>query len=222
MKHNKLSPERFLNVLIFRTIVSKMRTIIKSQMWDILDLFYHNKNAPLHLRGIAREINLREGSLTRHLNYLKEKRILKSQNEANLKKFYVNPLELPKIFPLFDIERFEKLPLIRKNAMTAYINKVENKPIFLILFGSTAKGTYTSSSDIDILEVSNKKSDNSKALKFVEAQTGMHISLFQIDFSHFIDELRLKKDHVVQAALETGYPVYNHLFFYGVMNNERA
>lgn len=214
--------ERFKYVSIIRTIVSKMRTIIKDRIGDILGLFYENKNQPLHLREIARRIKLREGPLTRHLNQLLKTKILLFKEEGNLKMFCINKEIIPRIFPLYDQDRFEKLPSLRKNAIKYYLDKLSNKPVFLVLFGSTAKGSAKETSDIDLIEVYNSKVDNSDAKNYVGAQTGLHISAFQMTFKDFVKELKIKEDHVIQAGLGTGFPVYNQTYFYEVLNNERV
>ena len=198
-----------------------MRTIIKDKIWAILGLFYENKNQSLHLREISRRIKLREGPLTRHLNQLLNTKILLFKEEGNLKLFYLNKELMPRIFPLYDQDRLEKLPSLRKNAIKYYINKVNHKPVFMVLFGSTAKDYAKETSDIDLIEVYNVKVDNTEAKRYVSAQTGLHISAFQMTFKDFVKELKLKEDHVIQAGLETGFPVYNQSYFYEVLNNER-
>ena len=44
---------------------------------------------------------------------------------------------------------------------------------------------------------------------YVEAQTGIKLQIFRIRETQFYKELKLKNDRVVQAALETGFPVFN-------------
>lgn len=195
-----------------------MRTIINEHYWKILEVFYKNKNTPVHLREISRNINLREGSLTRHLNKLIKNNILTYQYEGNLKKF--NLINISKIYPLYDLERYRKLHFIRKNAIKLYINTLIEKPIFIILFGSTAKGNYKDDSDLDLITIFNKKTDTKKAIKYAEAQTGIKISEFQLTYEEFTKELKLEQDNVIQAGIETGYPIYNQIFFYEVIGNE--
>ena len=96
-----------------------------------------------------------------------------------------------------------------------------HKIIKLIEFGSTAKHTYKDDSDIDIIEVYNRKTTNSKAAKYVETQTGMRLSMFQMTYNDFIKELKMKEDHVIQSGINTGFPVYNNKYFYEVLYNER-
>ena len=77
------------------------------------------------------------------------------------------------IFEHFDLERFEKLPDLRKKAIQTYIKNLPQLPIFAVLFGSTAKGTYKKESDIDILLVTNKGISTEKAEKEVDALTSI-------------------------------------------------
>ncbi len=125
------------------------------------------------------------------------------------------------LFEIFDFDKLEQLSMIRKNAISCYLNKLSEKPVFAILFGSTAKETYTESSDIDILIVTNKKTSTKEAEKETDALTAIKVSTFQITYADFLDELKLKKDKVIQSAVLTGYPLINHISYYEVILNER-
>lgn len=193
-----------------------MKTIIKKQYWNILNVFYKNKNKPIHLREISRIINLKESPLSRHLNILLKEKILTSEIDGNLKKFKIKNKK--QIFTIFDNQKFEDLPFIRKSSINFYIKQLKNKPILIILFGSTAKETFKDDSDIDIITVFNKKTNNDDAINYSEAQTGIKINEFQLTYNEFIKEIKMKQDNVIQSGIETGYPIYNHLFFYEVLN----
>jgi len=194
-----------------------MKTIIKSGIWKLLKLFYDNRNSALHLREIARKTKMNESGISRYLNSLVKEEILTEENEGNMRKFYLNKQAVPKIFPIYDLEKLENLPLLRKNAIKLYLEKLNKKPVIALVFGSTAKETYKQDSDIDILEIVNDKQDNSNARKFAEAQTGIKIQIFQIVLDKFKDELKMKKDKVVQSAVETGFPVFNNKYYYEVI-----
>jgi len=150
---------------------------------------------------------------------LEKTNILKSYKEANLKKYSIKKQAIPEIFSLFDTEKLEALPLLRKNAIKFYITTLKEKPIFILLFGSTAKGTFRDDSDIDVITIFNKKTDTTEAIKYAEAQSGIKISEFQLTYKQFILELKLKQDNVIQAGIETGYPIFNPMYFYEVKNN---
>ena len=196
-----------------------MQTIIKPGIWKILKIFYSNSNKPVHLREIARLSSMNESTASLHLKNLVKDGILKHASEGNLKKFYVSKSSIPEIFPLFDQERLEKLPLLRKNAIKMYIKSLENKPVLLIVFGSTSKGTFKEDSDLDLFEVFSIKKD-AKAEKLVEAQTGVHLQVFRLSEKDFLNELITKKDKVLQSALNSGFPVFNQKYFYEVIYHE--
>ncbi len=199
-----------------------MITVLRSGYVKIMQLFYKDKTAKLHLREIARQTKLYEPSVTRFLNSLEKDRILKSERDGNLKKYSIKKAARTYfIFEAFDLEKFERLPGIRKNAIKTYIDNLQEKPIFAILFGSTAKGTYKDDSDIDILLVNNNKLSVEKAEKEVDALTAMKISTFQIKYKDFLIDQKMKEDKVVQSAITSGYPLINHIQYYEVLYSER-
>jgi DNA-binding transcriptional ArsR family regulator len=197
-----------------------IRTIIHKQYWSIFQLFYANHNSPLHLREISRRINLKESATSRHLQVLEKTNILKSQKEANLKKYSLKRKVIPEIFPLFDQDKIEHLPIIRKNAILEYLRALNHKPLLLFVFGSTAKGTFTGESDVDLLQVSGQKIELTEARRHAEALTGVKLQIFQLSETEFYKELKLKQDPVIQAALTTGFPAFNYKYFYELMNDE--
>jgi len=208
---------KYINVAIITTFVVEMKTLFKDAYWNILHAFYNNKNSPLHLRELSRLIKLNESPLTRHLNKLVKDKVLIFLKEGNMKKFCINKIFIKNIFPAYDNAKFESMLLLRKNAVKSYIEKLQNRPVFIIVFGSTAKGTFREDSDLDIIAVFNDKVDTKKARSYAEAQTGITINEFQICYYEFIKELKLKEDNVIQAGIETGFPVYNNVEYYEVL-----
>jgi predicted nucleotidyltransferase len=193
--------------------------IVKPAMWKILGLFYGNRNKPLHLREIARQSGMKESSISPHLMNLVKSKILIEKREANLRRFSLSKYAVPIIFPLFDYEKLESLPLLRKNCIKDYLEKLASKPVFILIFGSTAKNNYTEKSDIDIMAVFNSKSNNSEAIAHAEAQTGVHLQEFQITEKSLREIVQKKSDHVILSALETGFPVFNDKYYYEEIYN---
>ena len=195
-----------------------MITLLKSGYWKIMQLFYRNKTK-LHLREIVRQTGLHAPSTTRFLAALEKENVLISEKDGNLKKYSVRKNKrVYLLFELFDIERFEKLPAVRKNAVHYYFNKLSEKPVFAVLFGSTAKGTYNNKSDIDILLIGNKNIKTYEAEKEADALTAIKISTFQMSYNDFVREIKLQEDKVVQSALGTGYPLINNIAYYEALN----
>lgn len=197
-----------------------METIFKTGYLKIIRFFYEDKKARIHLRDIARRTKLNENSATRFLKELEKEKILISEKDGNLKKYRIVKNEkIYYIFTFFDIERFEKLPQLRKRAVNYFLEKLPEKPIIAILFGSTAKQTFRKDSDIDILLIVNKKIDIDKSKDYVNSQTGLRINCFQITYEDFLKEIKLKQDNIIQSSLNTGYPVFNQKLFYEVFIN---
>ncbi len=192
-----------------------METILKTGYEKITYLFYINKSKEIHLRDIARKAKLNENSVTRFLKQLEKQQIFVSKKEGNLKKYSIQKnQQVFVIFSLFDIRRFNKLPSIRKNAINNFLEKLDEKPIIVILFGSTARGNFTKDSDIDLLLIVNKKINTEKAEDYAESQTGINIASAQLSYNAFIKEIKIKQDRVIQSAINLGYPLTNHLYYY--------
>jgi predicted nucleotidyltransferase len=198
------------------TIVIKMMSLIKSGHWKILQLFYTDKTAKLHLREIARKAKLHEPSTTVFLKSLEKDTVLKSEKDGNQKKYTLKlNYKTYSMFQLFDLERFNSLPSIRKNAIKYFLEHLADKPLIMFVFGSTAKGVFKEDSDIDLLLISKIKTD--EAEKHSENLTGIKISVFQMTLVDFSKEIKLKEDPVIQSAITTGYPVLNNLYYYEVL-----
>lgn len=192
-----------------------METIFKSGYEKIIEIFYSDKFAKIHLREIARKTKLNENSVSIFLNQLEKKKILKSEKEGNLKKYSIEKNNLTfSLFSFFDVARFERLPVVRKKAIDYFINNLEIKPLIVVLFGSVAKGNFSKNSDIDLLFIVNQKIKTSKAEDYSESQTGIKINVLQIVYSDFVKELKVKEDKVIQSVVETGYPIFNSLAYY--------
>ncbi len=205
------------NVYKMQTVVDKMQTIIKGGVFKIIKLFYENHNSFLYLREISRNAGLNESNAYRYLNNLLKEGVLSAKKDGNLKKFSLKKEYLTLLFPLYDGLKLMELPTLRRNAINLYIKSLNRKPIFMLVFGSTSKGSFRKDSDIDILEVYYSRVDNSNARKLVENQKGIRIQTFQLTEKEFKKEIISKKDKVILSAIETGFPVFNEKYYYEVI-----
>ena len=210
--------KNLINVIKLVTIVTKMMSLIKPGYFKILQLFYTNKNARLHLREIARNAKHHVPSTTTFLNDLVKDNILKSEREGNQKKYSLRlNYKVYAVFELFDLERFNALPSIRKNAIKYFVNGLKEKPLIVFVFGSTAKEVFNKNSDIDLLIINNAKINTNEAEKHSEALTGIKMSIFQVNLNDFLKEIKLKEDPVIQSAIASGYPVLNNIYYYEML-----
>jgi len=188
---------------------------------DILRLFYKGKNG-IHLREIAKQTKLNENSAYRFLNKLEKDSILKSEKKGNMRFFSLKDNKKTfSILTFFDIEKYDKLPPIRRTAIDAYLSHLPKQSIFVILFGSTAKNTFRDDSDIDILIVTNERIKTDKAEDNAGAQSALRVSTFQITYKDFKKEIKLKNDMVVQSAIKSGFPLINHIKYYEELQNAK-
>ena len=198
-----------------------METLLCPGYEKILVLFHEDKRARIHLRKIARKARMNENSASRFLKQLEEQRILTAEKDGNLKKYHLRPNPLTyAIFSYMDIKKLNSLPSIRKNAIHTFLSSLKDKPIMAILFGSTARGTYAKDSDIDILAIVNKKIEIEGARQETESQTTIRVNLIQISYHTFIEELRSRRDPVIQSAIATGFPIFGHVEYYEVYYRE--
>jgi len=192
-----------------------MKTILKTGYWKIISLFYRDAASAIHLRDIARKSKLNENSATRFLKQLEKEEILQAKKDGNLKKYTIQKNKKTfLIFTMLNMERYQRLPSITKNAIEYFMKTLQEKPIITVLFGSTAKGNYTNESDIDLLLITNRKIDTEEAENYAEAQTAMKINCVQIKYSEFLQEIKMKEEKLIQSAIKTGYPLTNQITYY--------
>src|SRR3989338_9704919 len=119
-----------------------MTTLLRPGIRKILYTFYKRKNERIHLRELARETNMHGQSITRYLAQLEKEKILQTRKEGNLKQYELaHNKRVYALLSLFDVEKMEKLPLLRKKAINTCLQALPQPPIFMVVFGSTAKET---------------------------------------------------------------------------------
>jgi DNA-binding transcriptional ArsR family regulator len=198
-----------------------MTTVFRPGIRRILQVFYGRKDEKIHLRELSRETGMYGQSISRYLKIMEKEKILKSEKDGNMKKYGLTHSQRTySLLSCLDVEKLEKLPLLRRNAIKTFLQALPQPPVFAIVFGSTAKGNYREDSDIDILIITNKRIDAKDAEKEVSAQCSIRISTFQMEYGDFIRELRLKADKVIQSSISTGFPVMNQISYYEAITIE--
>ena len=199
-----------------------MNSLFGKGKGKILECFYRNRSNELYFSEILRQTKLTQNTTLKHLKNLQENKLITSIKKIGNTFYKINPKnpELFAIFSYFDYQKLNNLPFARKEAINTFLDKIKVKPLIVLIFGSTAKGTFEKESDIDVLLVFNKKeTDNPKLKKEIEAVTGIRIQTFVIDFDYFKEQVLKKEDNVVVHAIKTGFIVLGHNIFYkGVLN----
>src|SRR3989344_1691217 len=188
----------------------------------ILECFYINRSKELYFSEILRETKLTQNTTLKHLKNLQENNLVISTKKIGNTFYKINPKnpQIYSIFSYFDFKKLNELPVTRKRAITEFLEKIENKPLITLVFGSTAKGTFGKESDIDLLLIYNKKeSEDLKLKKDIEATTGVKIQTFIIKFNYFKEQLIKEEDSVVTHAIKTGFPITGNDKFYKIVLN---
>jgi len=182
------------------------------------DLSKVNKNSLLiveTLRGgkkyfneIAEKSGIKSrNNLLKNLNNLFQiNAIKKEQNKSNTfySLNYDNYLTIG-LLQLISSIRFESLPFQRKKPITEIISQI--KPLIAVLFGSSAKGNFTNSSDIDLLIISDYKNNN--RVKEISSRYGVKVNAIFLQLEEFHS-----KNETISHILKTGYPLTGEIYFY--------
>jgi predicted nucleotidyltransferase len=214
IKHN------IYNVVIITTNMVKITTLTPNR-WAILKLLRYSYGKRLHLREIARLLKLDPKATKRHLDWLHKNSWLRSIEVGNLVQYELKTSILPLINPVMDSEQFQTLKFAKQQAIKYYLAKLKAKPVIALLFGSTASGSDTDKSDIDIMLITERKINDEDAKQYVRHQTSEEIQSFQVTFSEFLRELNMKEDKVLLSAINTGYPIFNEKYYYEVLNEQK-
>lgn len=151
----------------------------------------------VHLRRISRLVNSGLPNVKRFLEILEKEKVVKKEKEANLVKFKLR--ESQKTFGYLkqlNIEKFLGLPPKIQNAVTEFLDELEDRALIALIFGSYAKGNYTKDSDIDVLLVFQRL-ENGKDIeniaKKISMRTNTKISVVYLGYKNFEGNFLNKK-----------------------------
>ncbi|MBS3083636.1 nucleotidyltransferase domain-containing protein [Candidatus Pacearchaeota archaeon] len=189
----------------------------------IIECFYKNRNKEFYFSEILRFTGLTQNTTLKHLANLQKLGLVISSKQIGNTFYKINvknPL-IYAIFSYFDYKRFNELPFERKRAILEFLDKIEVKPLIILIFGSTAKGTFGKDSDIDLLLIYNKKElVNSKIKEDIGATSGVKIQTFIIELDYLKEQILKGKDSVITHAIKTGFPVTGNDKFYREVLND--
>ncbi|MEK6953337.1 MAG: nucleotidyltransferase domain-containing protein [Nanoarchaeota archaeon] len=184
--------ETFINDTILVSIDTKMETKIK--LINVLD---KNKNG-VHIRELARLVKTSYNNTVRNIKILEKENTIKKEKEANLIKIKLknSPLTIAYLKQAHT-ENFLKLPKKVITSITEFLNELQEKPLIALIFGSFANENYTGNSDIDILLVFQKISnqeDIENTAKRVSMRTNTRLSPVYVNYESF-EKNFLNKSH---------------------------
>jgi len=138
----------------------------KFKGWSILEFFLSNPNTKIHIKGLARKLNISPQTSNRYLRLYEAEKFLKSESMGNLVQFCLNNQ-----YPL--IKELKRLYFNLLLHDSNFINNfIQHNPsiVNLFLYGSHASGGYSEKSDIDLLAISQNKEIDLSVVKELEKQ----------------------------------------------------
>ena len=165
----------------------------------------------VHMRELARLVKTSYNNTVRNINILEQENVIKKEKDANLIKVKLKnyPLTLAYLKQTHT-ENFLALPKKISNAVTEFLNELEEKPLIALIFGSYAKGNFTKDSDIDILlvfqEIKQKNIENTA--KRISMRTNTKISPVYVGYKEFEKNL-LNKEHEFSNEIRNNIIIIN-------------
>ena len=176
--------------------------------------YFESKKPSLYFNEIKRLSKLSDSSLTNTLSRLVKTNML-AQEKTKSNIFY--KIKAKKIFSLkfseIAIQAFNSLNLEVKVPLKNFLKNIPPGVHTIILFGSASRKEEQKESDIDILIVTDKKTDLTKNKKEAEITSKHPISIFQATIGQFTEN----KDDVIIQARKTGFPICKEQNFYEVI-----
>lgn len=171
----------------------------KFKGWTVLE-FFLSKQKRIHLKGLARALEISPRTAQTYLQLYEKEGILEKENIGNLTLYNLadSPLtrELRRMYLLLRITS----PLSKFAAENPWVTGI-------VLYGSSARGDYDSSSDIDLLIISTKKELGLKRIKEMENVLGKEVKMEIMSIGD-IRRLAEKQDNFYKSVLKNNIQLY--------------
>jgi len=152
----------------------------------------------VHLRELSRQVKTGLPNIVRNVSILEKEGVVMKQKDGNLVKVMLKQGQKTTAYlKQVNTEKFLSLPKKVQYAVQDLINDLDVKPLLTLIFGSYAKGSYTSVSDIDILLVFQKVEDEKQiknSAKKISMRTNTLLSPIYLDYKNFETNF-LDKEH---------------------------
>ena len=189
---------------------------------DVLSKIYLNEG--IHIRELSRKLGLGIPAVKNHVNnLLKENLIVKKYEGRNL-KLYLNRKNRFLTPYLYQIEyiRLKSLPKNVVDAIFDILNSLENKPMMVMIFGSYAKGTFTKTSDIDVMLVFSKPDEElEKKAKIVGGRYKTRLEPIYLSWKSFQKKFFDEKDSFMKELKENKIIIVG-IEYWELLENEKA
>lgn len=205
--------------------MESMKKSSLSPIEKVYHAFYLSKKEKIYFNELREISRLSISSLQNVLAKLEERReILKMKEKGNVFYSLIKKEEIALKFTKFDILRFNELNLGIKIPLKDFLEQAPKQIEFILLFGSASRKQEKQESDIDLLVILQKFSDEKlqnfyeKEIKEkceavrekVNSRSNHPLSLAFIDSKEF----KISKDPLIMQAKETGFPIFGNFQHY--------
>jgi len=169
----------------------------------ILGLFSSDYRKAIHIREIARDIQIDVKAVGIQLNRLEKANVLSSALRGRNKEYQLNLSNPVTMFYIILAEVFVSIIYLGNNFLVKKLtseiaNKIEGT---IILFGSFARGEATEESDIDLFVISEKKAD-AEAVSEVGRLMGREINMKSTGKKQFLNGL-MENDPLIKEVVSS-------------------
>jgi predicted nucleotidyltransferase len=174
-----------------------MLNFLKNGRAEILKLFFKDQDKEYYFREIAKKINKEPSYCQRYLDNLVEDKILLDERRGNMRFFRLN-----KDHPLYEeMKSIVSKTIGLENELKELVNKLDNID-YAFIFGSVAKGTENSNSDVDLMLVGDINQDAFIAmLSSVEGRIAREINYHIYSNQEIIKKIKEKDTFISNIFL---------------------
>lgn len=177
--------------------------MLHNKYFEILELFTHNYKREIYGRELIGKVSLSPKGIALALKELENKGILKSAKKGNMKFYSLNHQHSQVKETLTITELTKKAQFYEKHKTIAHIFNDDER--ITGIFGSYAKGTEKTTSDIDIFIIGKKKpKDYDKKGK----EFDLEINIVYFTEKQFTDLLN-KKNNLLKEIIENHIILFN-------------
>lgn len=171
--------------------------------WKVLRHFLANPSTEFYIRELARSLKLSPGSAQIYCNAYAKDGILISENKANAKMFRLDNSKpvVKAIKKFYFLERLESL------SFTEQVVKTNLGLITLAIYGSYASGEYDEKSDIDLLVISDNKTNRESFIK-LQKTLGKSIQLTEFTTAEWLSKRNKNEPFIISV-------IHDHIILFG-------
>ncbi len=147
-----------------------------------LEVFFDSPTTPLHIRKIARIINLSPAAVSNYLKELESRDLIKKHREEITTEYKANKESEEFKWR----KRINNLKNLYESGLIDYLSKKCALDASIILFGSYSRGEDVENSDIDLAIVGTCNADIHKYEKILKRE----INILEINPARVSDELK--------------------------------